>query len=125
MEPGRSADHWRAPDDCRASPTRHSTLRTLRRWRAAPLKRAVWWQIVLPLVGNAVVGLRFVVVGPPVILRAPLASIVFAMPDLGYTFVIAGAVVLCAEGGQTEDEIDSRVQRGLIFFHDHQKRKRE
>ena len=40
------------------------------------------------------VGLRFVVVRPTVILRAPLASIVFAIPDLGYTLVIAGSVAL-------------------------------
>ena len=69
------------------------SIRKLRHWRAAPPRRAVWRQIVLPLAGNALVGV-LLLVGLPTVLRTLLSALIFQIPDLGYTLAIAGTLAL-------------------------------
>lgn len=69
-------------------------VRTLRRWRAVSPQPAIWRQVVFPLAGHVLVGLLFLVAVPMFLLRTSLASIVFSVPDLGYTLLIVGALAL-------------------------------
>ena len=69
------------------------SIRTLRRWRAAPPRRAVGRQILLPLAGNTLVGVLFLMVLPTV-LGGSLVDTMFTAPDLGYTLVLVGGLAL-------------------------------
>lgn len=70
------------------------SIQTLRRWHAAPPRRAIWRQIVLPLMGNALVALLCLVLVPTLLLKVPLPAIIFQIPDLGYTLAIIGGLAL-------------------------------
>jgi CubicO group peptidase (beta-lactamase class C family) len=68
--------------------------RTLRRWKRVVPKRAIWRQVVLPLVGHALVALLFLVLIPTQLLGGSLPMAIVTAPDLGSTLLAVGALAL-------------------------------
>ena len=69
-------------------------VRTIRRWRATRPQPARWRQILLPLVGHALVALLFLVLIPTLLLGGSLPMAMVTAPDLGSTLVVVGGLAL-------------------------------
>jgi CubicO group peptidase (beta-lactamase class C family) len=69
-------------------------VRTVRRWQRVVPERAVWRQVVLPLMGHALVTLLFLVLIPTLLLGGSLSMTMLTAPDLGTTLLMAGALAL-------------------------------
>jgi CubicO group peptidase (beta-lactamase class C family) len=69
-------------------------VRTLRRWRTTPPRRALVRQIILPLAGHALVALLFLALVPTMLFGGSLTMAMFTIPDLGYTLASVGGLAL-------------------------------
>jgi CubicO group peptidase (beta-lactamase class C family) len=68
------------------------SVRTLRRWHATAPAWKLGRQVVLPLAGNLLVALLFLLLIPALLLGGSLAGTVYLAPDLGYTLGAVGAL---------------------------------